>query len=80
VRIFCGFSGPPSKKFSSRLAVPPKKGTGLLYSVFTRRKRKRFDLEGESGNTVYFFLRHENSKGGEEGEGPFGPMPSAVIP
>jgi hypothetical protein len=25
-------------------------------------------------------LRHENGKGGEEGEGPFGPILSAVIP
>jgi hypothetical protein len=35
---------------------------------------------GDSGKTVYFCLRYENQKGGEEGEGPFGPIMSAIIP
>jgi hypothetical protein len=30
--------------------------------------------------TVWFCLRYENEKGGEEGEGPFGPLFSAIIP
>jgi hypothetical protein len=29
---------------------------------------------------VYFSLKYENEKGGEEGEGPFGPIFSAIIP
>jgi hypothetical protein len=45
--------------------------------AFTRRKRERFDFDGESGNTVYFCLRYENSKGEA---GPFGPLLSAVVP
>ncbi|MDR2184295.1 MAG: hypothetical protein LBO80_01305 [Treponema sp.] len=35
------------------------------------------DFDGESGNTVYFCLRYENSKGEA---GPFGPVFSAVVP
>jgi hypothetical protein len=80
VRIYYGFSGPPSEKYPFRLAEAPKTGEELVYSVFTRRTKKRFDFNGESGCTVYFCLRYENSKGGEEGEGPFGPILSAVIP
>jgi hypothetical protein len=46
-----------------------------------RRKRFRFDFEGDSGRTVWFCLRYENAKGGKEkGEGPFGPLFSAIIP
>jgi hypothetical protein len=77
VRIYFGFSGPPSEKFPFRLAGIPKRGEDLPYSVFTKKKKKRFDFEGESGCTVYFCLRYENSKGDA---GPFGPMLSAVIP
>jgi hypothetical protein len=77
VRIHFGFSGPPSEKFPFRLVNVPKRGEDLPYSVFTKKKKKRFDLEGESGCTVYFCLRYENSKGDV---GPFGPMLSAVIP
>jgi hypothetical protein len=43
----------------------------VLYWVCSKNHYK------ESGNTVYFCLRYENS---EEGQGPFGPMLSAVIP
>jgi hypothetical protein len=49
----------------------------LPYSVFTKKKKKRFDFEGESGNTVYFCLRYENGKGDV---GPFGPILQAGIP
>jgi hypothetical protein len=77
VRIYYGFSGPASKKYKFRLTGEPKTGSDLPYSVFTRRKKERFDFDGESGNTVYFCLRYENPRGQA---GPFGPILSAVIP
>jgi hypothetical protein len=77
VRIYFGFMGPPSEKYPFRLTKAPKSGEELPYSVFTKQKKKRFDFDGESGNTVYFCLRYENSKGEA---GPFGPMLTAVIP
>jgi hypothetical protein len=80
VRIFYGLSGEPTDTFRFRVKGPPKKGSDLPYSIFTRRKKERFDFEGESGSRVYFCLRYENSKGGKEGEGPFGPVLSAIIP
>jgi hypothetical protein len=55
-------------------------GKDLPHSTFTHRKRFRFDFEGDSGQTVYFCLRYENEKGGNDGEGPFGPIMSAIIP
>jgi hypothetical protein len=58
---------------------PPKKDSDLPCSIFTRRKKERFDFEGENGNRGYFCLRYENSKGGKEGESPFGPVLSAII-
>jgi hypothetical protein len=80
VRIFYGLSGPPSEKFRFRVTEEPKSGQDLPYSIFTRRKKERFDFDGESGNRVWFCLRYENAKGRKEGEGPFGPILSAVIP
>jgi hypothetical protein len=80
VRIFWGILGPPSPQDKFRITAPPLTGDDLPHSTFTHRKRYTFNFEGESGNTVYFCLRYENSKGGEEGEGPFGPIFSAVIP
>jgi hypothetical protein len=77
VRIYYGLTGPASDKHKFRLTGEPKTGADLPYSVFTRRKRERFDFDGERGNTVYFCLRYENSKGEA---GPYGPMLSAVIP
>jgi hypothetical protein len=79
-RIYYGFSGPPTENFKFRVAEPPKTGKDLPYSIFTRRRKERFDFDGESGNTVYFCLRYENPKGREEGQGPFGPIFQAVIP
>ncbi|MDR2184098.1 MAG: hypothetical protein LBO80_00295 [Treponema sp.] len=77
VRIYYGFSGPASARFPFRVTGVPKTGADLPYSIFTRRKKERFDFDGESGNTVYFCLRYENSKGEA---GPFGPVFSAVVP
>ncbi|MDR1588482.1 MAG: hypothetical protein LBS57_13595 [Treponema sp.] len=80
VRIFWGIMGPPSLLDKFRLTAPPATGNDLPHSTFTHRKRYLFNFEGDSGSTVYFCLRYENEKGGEEGEGPFGPILSAIIP
>jgi hypothetical protein len=80
VRIYIGLSGPPSEKYPVRFTKPPKTGREFTYSIFTRKKDALFDLEGESGNTVYFCLQYETPAGGEEGKGPFGPILSAVVP
>ena len=77
IRIYYGFTEPASEKFPFRLNAAVKTGRVLPYSVFTRRKKEWFDFDGESGNTAYFCLRYENSKGEA---GPFGPVLSAVIP
>jgi hypothetical protein len=80
IRIFWGIMGAPTESDRFRLSSPPVKGGDLPHSTFTHRKRYLFDFDGDSGRTVYFCLRYENDKGGEEGEGPFGPILSAVIP
>jgi hypothetical protein len=80
VRIFWGFMGEPTDRDRFRLAEPPVTGKDLPHSVFTRRRKHRFDFDGDSGRTVWFCLRYENKKGGEDGEGPFGPLFSAVVP
>jgi hypothetical protein len=77
VRIYYGITGEENAEFPFRLDGPIKTARVLPYSVFTRKKKERFDFEGESGNTVYFCLRYENSKGEA---GPYGPILSAVIP
>jgi hypothetical protein len=80
VRIFWGILGPAAEHDKFRLASPPLTGDDLPHSTFTHRRRYRFNFDGDSGKTVYFCLRYENEKGGEKGEGPFGPLFSAVIP
>jgi hypothetical protein len=77
VRIFWGLSGAPVEKDKFRVNETPKSGNDLPHSRFTKRKRERFDFDGESGNRVYFCLRYENPSGGE---GSFGPILTAVIP
>jgi hypothetical protein len=67
-------------EFGVRMDPRPLTGNDLPHSLFTHRKKYIFDFDGESGNTVYFCLRYENQKGGKDGEGPFGPMMSAIIP
>jgi hypothetical protein len=79
-RIFWGIIGEPTELDKFRIALPPKVGSDLPHSTFTHRKKYRFDFEGESGKTVWFAIRYENSKGGKTGEGPFGPLFSAIIP
>jgi hypothetical protein len=80
VRIFWGVLGEPVEKDKFRLASPPASGNDLPHSLFTHRKKFRFDFDGDSGKTVYFCLRYENEKGGKDGEGPFGPILSAMVP
>jgi hypothetical protein len=56
----------------------PVSGEELPHSKFTRRKKELFDFAQEdSGKTVYFCIRYENSKGES---GPWGPLFSSVIP
>jgi hypothetical protein len=56
----------------------PISGDELPFSKFTRRKREIFNFDAEdSGKTVFFCIRFENSKGDP---GPWGPIVSAVIP
>jgi hypothetical protein len=60
------------------LQRPPVSGDELPQSLFTKRKKEMFDFPAEdSGKTVYFCIRYENSKGKT---GPWGPLFSAVIP
>jgi hypothetical protein len=80
VRIFWGVMGEATENDRFRLAGPPVTGNDLPHSTATRRKKYRFDFEGDSGKTVWFCLRYENEKGGKSGEGPFGPLFSAVVP
>ncbi|MDR1307651.1 MAG: hypothetical protein LBK74_08775 [Treponema sp.] len=81
VRIFWGIlGGEPTARDRFRLLGIPQSGWDLPHSTFTHRKKYRFDFDGDSGRTVYFCLRYENEKGGKEGEGPFGPIFSAIIP
>ena len=55
----------------------PISGDELPHSKWTRRKNETFDFHGDSGKTVYFCIRYENSKGEF---GPWGPIFFAVIP
>ena len=80
VRIFWAILGDPTATDKFRISVPPLAGDDLPHSTFTHRKKYRFNFEGDSGKRVYFCLRYENEKGGKEGEGPFGPIFSAIIP
>ena len=57
---------------------PPPQGYHLRESKFTRRKKELFTFHpSQSGKTVYFCIRYENSKGAA---GPWGPVASANIP
>jgi hypothetical protein len=77
VRVFWEITGEATEAGKIRITEESKTGNDLPRSKFTRRKKERFDFDGESGNTVYFCLRYESPTGGE---GPFGPILKAVIP
>jgi hypothetical protein len=50
--------------------APPAsdKGRTLPFHKFTRRKRERFDLSGNSGKTLCVSLAYENDRGGKFSE------------
>jgi hypothetical protein len=75
-----GLTGTPTDSHRIRVSGAPLSGKDLPETLSTRRKKELFDFDGESGNTVYFCLQYENPAGGEGGQGPFGPVFSAVIP
>jgi hypothetical protein len=86
-RVYYGIMPPggasPEEAMSYRreLHTVPAGGRDLPHSTFTRRHRMRFDFdEADSGKRVYFCIKIENAKGGLEGEGPWGPLFSAIIP
>jgi hypothetical protein len=78
VRIFYGILGALASH--GRITSPPVTGDDLTASVFTRKKSHLFDFDGNSGKQLFICLRYENGKGGEEGEGPFGPILTGFIP
>jgi hypothetical protein len=55
----------------------PQQGSKLPFARTTRRRWERFDLEGNSGKTVWFSLAYRNSS---NQIGPFCPIFSAIIP
>jgi hypothetical protein len=76
-----GASPEMAMSFRRELAAVPVGGKELPHSTFTRRHSIRFDFDEEdSGKRVYFCIRIENEKGGDDGEGPWGPLFSAIIP
>jgi hypothetical protein len=77
VRIYYGLMGKEAAHDKFRLTAPPRTGDDLPHSVFTRRKRHLFDFNGDSGCSVYFCMRYENSKGET---GPWGPILEAYVP
>jgi hypothetical protein len=80
VRIHYGILDPANPTGRHRIPAPPLTGEDLPHSTFTHKRKHRFDFDGDSGRTVYFSLKYENAKGGEKGEGPYGPILSATIP
>jgi hypothetical protein len=60
-----------------RIAAPPATAAGLPWSLFTRRRRERFDFLGNSGKAVYICIVWANEKGWL---GPPGPIISGIIP
>jgi hypothetical protein len=59
--------------------APPPSGKGdlLPFYLFTRRRRERLDLSGNSGKTLCISMARENAKGQS---GPFCPIITVIIP
>jgi hypothetical protein len=55
----------------------PQQGSRLPFARTTRRRRERFDLEGNSGKTAWISLAYRNEK---NEVGPFCPAFSIIIP
>jgi hypothetical protein len=77
VRVYYGLTGESTTQYKFRVQDAPISGSDLPYSEWASRKRVLFNFDRESGNTVYFCLQYENTRGKA---GPFGPMLKAVIP
>ncbi|MDR1126997.1 MAG: hypothetical protein LBL06_02590 [Treponema sp.] len=77
VRVHYGLTGEPTTQYKFRVQDVPISGNDLPYSEWASRKKVLFNFDGESGNTVYFCLQYENTRGKT---GPFGPILKAVIP
>jgi len=75
--IHYGILAPTGDLGKWHIAYEPRTGEDLPYSLFTRRKRYKFDFDGESGNRIFICLCYAKSK---RKLGPFGPMLKAVIP
>ena len=60
-----------------RIEKPPAAAADLPWSMFTRRKRERFDFDGNSGKAVYICIVWTNEKGQL---GPPGPIINGTIP
>jgi hypothetical protein len=59
------------------ISAVPTRGEELPWSKFTRRKRERFNLDGNSGKEVFVSLAFENAKGDI---GPYGPIHQGFVP
>jgi hypothetical protein len=59
------------------IAAPPVTAADIPWSMFTRRRRERFDFEGNSGKEIYAYIVWTNEKGKL---GPPGPIFSGIIP
>jgi hypothetical protein len=77
VAMHYGLSGTPTESHPIRIPAPPTAGNQLPEYHFITAGKLILDLEGESGNTLYFSLCYENARGMS---GPFGPIVKAVIP
>jgi hypothetical protein len=55
----------------------PERGGRLPFAKTTRRRRERFNLEGNSGKTAWFSLAYRS---GNNQVGPFCPPFSAIVP
>jgi hypothetical protein len=60
-----------------RVAAPPESVDDIPWSMFTRRRRERFDFDGNSGKEIYICVVWTNEKGQL---GPPGPIIKGTIP
>jgi hypothetical protein len=59
----------------------PKDGGAFHWSFFTHRHSEIFDFEETDRIKKVWFIAHlERRKGGQDGQGPWGPLTWAVIP
>ncbi|GBU23360.1 hypothetical protein R80B4_03277 [Fibrobacteres bacterium R8-0-B4] len=63
VRLCYGILGAADGRDKFRISARPNTGDDLPHSVFTRKKKHRFDFSADRGAQAFFCLRYENSKG-----------------